>query len=541
MLSLSTSILISLAVVAAPQTSQVGLRLIAIDTEAEAAALRVRLVAGEAFAALAREHSLDPSATGGGYLGRVVVGDLRIELRNALDGLTPGEVSSVTQMGGEYLLLQLLDDQEAQIADAEAVEATSEDPGADLIDSARSGQSETVEALLLAGVDPNATDANGRTALMRASQEGHVDIIELLLDQGADVNARGALLDAQDNMGWTSLNRAAHNGHAEIVERLITAGADVQIRDDEGYTTLLSAAEAGSDAAIRLLLTAGADIAAQAANGLTALHKAAQSGHLSTVELLISDGASLDARDQGGYTALRYASRGRDGVFAEYPTLATTAIGTHEEYLETARALIVAGADVHVRSDEGTTPLHTAASAGAVDMIALLAELGADLEARNDPVGTAEPFATTGDVLFGYRTPLSVATIVGHMDAVEALLNLGANVMAPDEAGASPLHLVAMRGNVELATLLLDRGAMVDARDRVQQTPLHQAAGGGHLDMTRLLLDRGADVNAQHFVVLGYPRFNIGTAVDVATNGGHIEVLEVLRANGGLSVTDLPN
>jgi tetratricopeptide (TPR) repeat protein len=96
---------------AAPSHSQgqrFGLRLIAVKTEAEAANLRSQLQAGASFEALAKQHSIDASASAGGYIGLFQPTDLRSDLQRAVDGLGPGQISAVTPSDGQFFLLQRL-------------------------------------------------------------------------------------------------------------------------------------------------------------------------------------------------------------------------------------------------------------------------------------------------------------------------------------------------------------------------------------------------------------------------------------------------
>lgn len=92
---------------------RVGLRLIAVRTEAEAATLRAQIQAGASFEGLAREHSLDPSASAGGYIGLLRLIDLKAEFQQALNGVAPGQISKVTPVDGEFVLLQRLSLDEA--------------------------------------------------------------------------------------------------------------------------------------------------------------------------------------------------------------------------------------------------------------------------------------------------------------------------------------------------------------------------------------------------------------------------------------------
>ena len=101
-------------------------------------------------------------------------------------------------------------------------------------DAAEDGDLAGVQAELDKGVDVNAKDENdeaGWTPLHRAAQKGHKEITELLIANGADVNA-------EEEDGWTPLHYAALNGHKEIAELLIAKGADVNAKDVDGVTPL---------------------------------------------------------------------------------------------------------------------------------------------------------------------------------------------------------------------------------------------------------------------------------------------------------------
>jgi tetratricopeptide (TPR) repeat protein len=91
---------------AGAQQDGMGVRLIVVANEAEATDLSARLAAGESFVLLARQRSLDPSASDGGYLGHFDAADLRAEFQSALAGLAPGEVGPVTSLGTNWALLQ---------------------------------------------------------------------------------------------------------------------------------------------------------------------------------------------------------------------------------------------------------------------------------------------------------------------------------------------------------------------------------------------------------------------------------------------------
>ena len=91
-----------------------------------------------------------------------------------------------------------------------------------------------IRSCISAGVDVNAKDNDGWTALIYAACYGHTEIAKLLIADGADINAR-------DNYGCTALIYAAINGYTEIARLLLSAGADVNIKDNDGNTALMKA------------------------------------------------------------------------------------------------------------------------------------------------------------------------------------------------------------------------------------------------------------------------------------------------------------
>jgi tetratricopeptide (TPR) repeat protein len=98
-------------------------RLITVSTEAKAAELRARILSGESFETVAKENSTDPSAPAGGFAGTFAPADLRPELRDALSGLPPGQISSVGRIGNEFFLLEAVAPAEVEWMTANAAAA----------------------------------------------------------------------------------------------------------------------------------------------------------------------------------------------------------------------------------------------------------------------------------------------------------------------------------------------------------------------------------------------------------------------------------
>lgn len=114
---------------------------------------------------------------------------------------------------------------------------------------------ERVEAIIKKGADVNATDECGRTALARAAEKGHTEIVKLLLDHGAHANT------ASGGIGCTALMLAAGKGHTEVVELLLNKGADVDAINNCGRTALMEASREGHTEVVELLRNKGADVA----------------------------------------------------------------------------------------------------------------------------------------------------------------------------------------------------------------------------------------------------------------------------------------
>ncbi len=164
-------------------------------------------------------------------------------------------------------------------------QATRSKDGSFLWETVRTGDLREVRKLLDFGINANwwASRYNHETALHASAQEGFADILKLLLDRGADVNA-------STKIGATPLMRAARNGRSEIVRVLLRSRADVQMKDSKGLTALHYAAEMGRDETMKLLLQNGAAVNAKTSDGHTALQLAADRGHEGTVRLLKSHG-----------------------------------------------------------------------------------------------------------------------------------------------------------------------------------------------------------------------------------------------------------
>jgi hypothetical protein len=149
----------------------------------------------------------------------------------------------------------------------------------------------------------NVKNMYGRTQLHHCAINGLTTSVKRLLSiRNINVNVK------DDVSGWTPLHWAAYNGHVEITRLLLQNGAEVNARSNEVYTPLHCAAIHGHVDILHLLVENGADLEAQANNGWRALHSATDRGHLPFIQELISRyHVDINARDNYGRTALRLA------------------------------------------------------------------------------------------------------------------------------------------------------------------------------------------------------------------------------------------
>ena len=128
-----------------------------------------------------------------------------------------------------------------------------------------------------------------------AARHGALAVVRLFVQAGMDVNAA-------DEYGWTALYFAAWKGHLDVVEFLVGAGADLAATTNFGDTALHEAAREGDLDVVKFLVGAGASVNAKNNVGSTALYFAAWKGHLEMVQYLVGQGASVRATGINGWT-----------------------------------------------------------------------------------------------------------------------------------------------------------------------------------------------------------------------------------------------
>jgi ankyrin repeat protein len=173
------------------------------------------------------------------------------------------------------------------------------------------GDLDALELFLSAGMDVDARDYIGQTALVEAVGLGNTDVALRLVELGADVNARDGegrtpiIIAAHygwlENVGW------AREGYPEMRDALLAAGADPNARDQSGVTAMIEAAREGDHDTVAALLAHGGDPALAANDGTTPLGVAARGSNGEAARVLIEAGAPASWWRRLGYHAYRFA------------------------------------------------------------------------------------------------------------------------------------------------------------------------------------------------------------------------------------------
>lgn len=220
----------------------------------------------------------------------------------------------------------------------------------------------TVQRLLKNGVDIEAKNYYGDTALHFAATNGKSDVVQLLLKSGAQI-------EATNGSGATALHHAAMNGENDVVQLLLKNGAKIEAMNRSGATALHHAAGNGRHDIVQKLLKKGAQIKAIDCDKGTALHHPTRCGEADIVQLLLESGANIEATDCNGNTPMHHAVLGNTYLIV--------------------KSLLESGANLDALNKQGSSALYLAREIGAFEIMRLLIKKGADLENMDDGLETS--------------------------------------------------------------------------------------------------------------------------------------------------------
>lgn len=244
----------------------------------------------------------------------------------------------------------------------------------------------------------------GHTALQAGSQNGNLDVIQVLLNHNADV-------EIQDKDGDRAVHHAAFGDEAGAISLLAKASADLNARNRRRQTALHIAINKGHFNVVKTLLDLGCHTSLQDAEGDTPLHDAISKEQDEMVALLLKFDANIKLQNNSGFNALHHASlKGNPGAMRILL----------EKTIEIKQPWIV-----EEKKDDGYTALHLAALNNHIEIVTLLIQMGkANLDKQN----------------VNLQTALHLAVERQHVHIVKLLVNEGANLNVPDKDGDTPLH-----------------------------------------------------------------------------------------------------
>ncbi|KAK3290286.1 ankyrin repeat-containing domain protein [Chaetomium fimeti] len=363
--------------------------------------------------------------------------DGRMRLRWAVDR---GYESAVKLLVDERISLDVDDDyyydNDQDYADA-------------LQDASTQGYDNIVRILLDSDILATYSRSYGK-AILGAVRASHDKIVQMLLEKGADLYAKGI------NLFSRALLDAADDSDGNMVRILLEKGADVNVEGGTFGNPLQTACYYGDDETVQMLLEKGADVNAQGGEYESALRAASSAGYNNIVRMLLENGANVNAQDDYSGNAL-YSASGAG----------------HDEIVQ---MLLEKGANVNDQHGLYGNPLQNASFHGRDEIVQILLDNGADVNAQGGLYGNALQAASHG----------------GHDKTVQRLLDNGANVNAQGGEHGNALFAASVKGHDKVVRVLLDWGADVDAQGDYYDTALQGAYARRHDHIVQILLENGA-------------------------------------------------
>ena len=385
-----------------------------------------------------------------------------------------------------------------------------------------------VKVLLQAGAELHVTDHYGDTCLIAASREAQTETVRYLVGLGVDMDEVSRTQDA-----YTALHKAVRYNHVDVMQVLIDAGADIEKKDAIGCSSLLLACMRGCLDAVKVLVQAGAELRVTDYSGCTCLVAASTAGHTETVRYLVGLGR-VDVDQVGG----------------DYNTALLEAV--RHNHADVMQVLIDAGADIEKKDPFQCSPLLSGCESSVPDVVKVLVRAGADVGARDRDgktclmIVSARGFATLVKSLLcmgevgvdlvdaQHWTALHHAVANRRAAVVQVLIDAGADVEAKSELVCSPLMMACRAGEVHIVRMLLEAGVrlhiqgngnirfdaaarypksyaaevqeLIDSGARIEKwddggpSPLVCKCMGENRDIVKLLVEAGAELRVTEHI-----------------------------------------
>ncbi|PAA78886.1 hypothetical protein BOX15_Mlig033138g3 [Macrostomum lignano] len=420
--------------------------------------------------------------------------------------------------------------------------------------SVASGNNRSVHSFLLKGIDPNATNEEGRSGLHIAALSSHQDVFGTLL-------TRGANSDQADKSGITPLMCAAQSGSVVIVDQLLGRGADVTKKTNDGLSAVFYALFNGNTKIAKKLEKQQSCIH-QLAEKPTAsiLEKAVTKNWIKVVrfmherkcdvsyraKLVLASQAGLcghtemlqyfpvkfdDKVDEDGRSPLRCAVQNGFYDAVKYMLDEGCDVNNNEEcvkiailtgHLDILKLLREKGAPLYEKDEQGVTPIQLALAQGTLDMLKYLLDQGCSLEAHekmgNLPIMAVSMRQTELPEVLKFlsekglkideqdpntgETALLAISQKGPIQAIEFLIDQGCNLSVKNQRDVTPALRAAHNKQEDILMLLGERGAELDIPNRNGETAILCAARNKSLSMVRFLAEKGCKLDTRD--ILGH-------------------------------------
>ena len=388
----------------------------------------------------------------------------------------------------------------------------------------------------------------------RSNQADHMDIIKLLVDKGADINAK-------DRFGNVPLHFAINNECSkEKVKLLLELGGNISALNHNHKTPLLLALEKRSPLASVLISSVTKIEDAKDRNGSTPLHSAIMNDCSEEhVQLLMKLGGDINALNYDHKTPLMIALEKRSPLTSvlissitnledlDLSKLPTMSQAISKGYLEFAQVLHKLGKSVLFKDEDGNNILHLAMQQTNIEVPKWLLSLNGVKNLINAfnhnqksplllAIENKSPMASIlmdnvvnikKDLDLTKLPTISKAISGGNVGYLQLLHNLGRNVLIKDDDGNNILHLAVKQDNVEVPKWLLSlKGvkSLINDTNHQSLTPIHEAVKNSNLKAIKLLIKHGAKVNSKN-------ESNV-TPLHSAAMKTSTEMVEILIKNG---------
>ncbi len=354
--------------------------------------------------------------------------------------------------------------------------------------AAAAGRLDLVKILVKEGADVNAHSDRFGSPLHYAVASGNADLVKWLLDHKADPSPTAAV------PRLTPLHQAAAAAQETIVAHLLKAGAklDASLIRPPGYeyaTPLVLAAQAGQLKIVTRLWHHSPETATSGQKAGMALEKAVERNQQQVAEWLVRQGAtsekvpSIDKLNEKQRTDRLQVAQAVFQAIAPHAIDGACELGRLKDVKGYVEA--VPGVVKSIQSRRGRpAPLHAAIIGEQPQIVDYLIEKGARFYFP--------------DSYSGHESAWNMAAQRGGTECIKVMLK---HLSGPDailtRRGERPLHSAAQYGKTEILKLLLDQGANIEVGDELGNTALHAAAEFGQLGAVKFLLDRGAQIEAE--------------------------------------------